>query len=239
MHTTWTLVKISREHSTGDRKLNFSNSRLWIHCVHWIHLNFKETVCFLFFPLLSLEMTAVLIKSKLLNVVASGRESLFREDASCERPGNAGPPRGGRAERGSPRARRSINYPARLCSGQQPYRSPAFASRYQSSDNDICVDSLYNNPNFPLRGSPLMPQPWQRCIPCLRVAEDPRHTAHPFQAQLSLERARQRGASTGLMLKPRSVTKIHRAQLVLRPQRSGLSQSWTEQTLRSFTHQNF
>lgn len=40
-------------------------------------------------------------------------------------------------------------------------------------------------------------------------------------------------------LTPQSVTKIHRAQLVLRPQRSGLSQSWTEQTLRSFTHQNF
>lgn len=56
-------------------------------------------------------MTAVLIKSKLLNLVASGRESLFREDASCERPGNAGPPRGGRAERGSLRVCCSISYP--------------------------------------------------------------------------------------------------------------------------------
>lgn len=44
-------------------------------------------------------MTAVLIKSKLFNLVASGRESLFREDASCEGPGSAGPPRGGGAER--------------------------------------------------------------------------------------------------------------------------------------------
>lgn len=98
-------------------------------------------------------MTAVLIKSKLLNLVASGRESLFREDASCERPGNAGPPRGGRAEQGSPRVCRSTSSPARQCSGQQPERGPAFASRYQSSDNDICVDSLYNNPNFRCEGS--------------------------------------------------------------------------------------
>lgn len=148
-------------------------------------------------------------------------------------------PRGAAEPSEAARERAAPSITRRSRSGQQPYRSPAFASRYQSSDNDICVDSLYNNPNFPLRGSSLMPQPRQRCVPRLRVAEDPRHTAHPFQAQLSLERVRQRGASTGFMLKPQSVTKIHRAQHVLRPQRSGLSRSWTEQTLRSFTHQNF
>lgn len=119
-------------------------------------------------------MTAVLIKSKLLNLGTSGRESLFREDASCERPGNAGPPQGGRAERGSPRMRCSINYPARLCSGQQPYHSPASASRYQSSNNDICVDSLYNNPNFLCKGC------WSRSRDVFRALALPRIPSTPL-----------------------------------------------------------
>lgn len=42
----------------------------------------------------------------------------------------------------------SIHYLERSYPGQQPYRCPALASRYQSSDNDICVGSLYNNMHF-------------------------------------------------------------------------------------------
>lgn len=139
MHTTWTLVKISREHSTGDRKLNFSNSRLSIRRVHWIHLNFKETACFLFFPPLSLEMTAALIKSKLFNLVASGRESLFRERMM--------PPAKGR-QRGTPAGGGAERAPLHQFRRAGPDRSAAAASRYRGRDNDICVDSLYNNPNF-------------------------------------------------------------------------------------------
>lgn len=85
-------------------------------------------------------MAAALIKSKLFNLVLSGRESLFGEDA--------GPP--GRA------------------SLHQSRISPSAAGSYRGHDNDICVDSVENNPNF-LAGCRAARQ---RCVPGLGVTEE-------------------------------------------------------------------
>lgn len=85
-------------------------------------------------------MAAALIKSKLFNLVLSGRESLFGEDA--------GPP--GRA------------------SFHQSRISPSAAGSYCGRDNDICVDSVENNPNF-LAGCRAARQ---RCVPGLGVTEE-------------------------------------------------------------------
>lgn len=148
-------------------------------------------------------MTAVLIKSKLFNLVASGRESLFREDASCQGPGSAGPPRAA-----EPSERRSINSaaPGRIAALPLPAGTAAAIMIFVLTHYIIIRISFARQPpDAGLRR--------QRCIPRLGVTKERRRSA-----ALARSSPARLAASADLTLKPQSLSEIYREQQVLHPQ---------------------